>query len=40
MESKAYHGDARYQLAYRMGKLLSYTDDAIARMIAANPEKE
>ena len=40
VESKAYHGDARYQLAYRMGKLLSYTDDAIARMIAANPEKE
>ena len=40
VESKAYHGDARYQLAYRMGKLLSYTDDAIARMIASNPEKE
>lgn len=38
--SAAYYGKARYQLAYDYGKLLSYSDEAIHRMIAANTEKE
>lgn len=38
--SGEYHGRARYQLAYDYGKLLSYSDEAIHRMIAQNTEKE
>lgn len=35
-----YKGEARYKIAYDFGKLLSYTDEAIDRMIAACTEKE
>lgn len=35
-----YYGEARYQLAYDYGKLLSYSDAAIHRMIAKNTDKE
>ena len=35
-----YHGDARRQIAVDFGHLLSYTDEAIERLIAANTELE
>jgi hypothetical protein len=38
--SGEYKGAARYQIAYDFGKLLSYTDEAIDRMIAACTERE
>lgn len=38
--SKTYHGDNRLQMAYDFGKLLSYSDEAIKRMIENNMELE
>lgn len=35
-----YKGDARYQIAYEFGKLLSYSDEAIRQMIEKNHDKE
>ena len=35
-----YTGDARRQIAVRFGRLLSYSEDAIARYLAENTERE
>lgn len=40
VESGNYSGEARYMIAYDFGKLLSYTDEAIHRMIAACVDRE
>ncbi len=37
---RKYYGAERYQIAYEFGKLLSYKDSDIDRMIAANVDKE
>lgn len=36
----AYRGEQRRALAYRFGRLLSYTDEAIARRLAENKSRE
>lgn len=36
----AYTGEKRREIAWRYGKLLSYTDEGIARLLDANQEKE
>lgn len=36
----AYHGERRRVLAYRFGRLLSYTDEAIARKLIENKSRE
>lgn len=38
--SKTYRGERRLALAYRFGRLLSYTDEAIARKLIENKSKE
>lgn len=40
VEAGAYTGAARREIAERFGRLLSYSDEAIARYIAENTEKE
>lgn len=40
VEQKAYKGEARYQIAYELGKLLSYSDEAIKEKVMNNAEKE
>ena len=37
---RAYFGGNRSQLAWEYGRLLSYPDEAIRRLISDNPEKE
>ena len=37
---KQYHGEARKQLAVEFGHLLSYSDEAIERLISANTDLE
>lgn len=39
-EKGLYHGEARKQLAVDFGHLLSYSDEAIERLIASNTERE
>lgn len=39
-QTGAYTPEKRHDIAYRYGKLLSYTDEAIERLIAGNGEKE
>lgn len=39
-EAGAYTGEGRHQIAYRYGKLLSYTDERIEKLIRENLEKE
>lgn len=36
----AYHGERRRALAYRFGRLLSYTDEVIARKLIENKSRE
>ncbi len=40
VDAGAYHGEARYMIAYDFGKLLSYSDEAIHRMIANCVDRE
>ena len=40
VDSGTYHGEARKQIAVEFGHLLSYSDEAIERLIAANSELE
>ena len=40
IEQGKYHGAARKEIAVEFGHLLSYTDEAIERLIAANTELE
>lgn len=40
VEEKAYFGGNRSQLAWEFGRLLSYPEEEIRRLIAENPEKE
>ena len=40
VEQKAYCGEERRAIAVEFGRLLSYTEEAIARLIDANGEKE
>ena len=40
IEDNTYIGKERYQLAYDFGTLLSYSEEAIERMISENTEKE
>ena len=40
VEDKLYKGDVRREIAWEFGKLLSYSDEAIERMIAENDELE
>ncbi|MDL2225835.1 hypothetical protein LJC20_06555 [Eubacteriales bacterium OttesenSCG-928-M02] len=40
VQTGAYRGEAREAIARKMGELLSYTPEAIGRMIAENGEKE
>ena len=40
VEEKAYFGGNRGQLAWEFGRLLSYPEEVIQRLIAENPEKE
>ena len=40
MEDKVYFGGNRTQIAWDFGRLLSYPEEAIRRLIADNPEKE
>ena len=40
MAEGQYTGEVRRQIAYDFGKLLSYSDEAIERMMAENTELE
>ena len=40
LEEKAYFGGNRAQIAWEFGRLLSYPEEDIRRLIARNPEKE
>lgn len=40
VERKEYKGEARFQIAYDLGKLLSYSDEAIQEKVEKNTEKE
>ena len=40
VEKGAYSGEERHQIAVEFGKLLSYSEEAIERLIAQNGEKE
>lgn len=40
LEKGLYHGEERKQLAVDFGQLLSYSDEAIERLIASNTERE
>ena len=40
LEEKAYFGGNRSQIAWEFGRLLSYPEEVIRRLIAENPEKE
>ena len=40
VEEKAYFGGNRSQIAWEFGRLLSYPEEVIRRLIAENPEKE
>lgn len=40
VETGAYSGEKRHEIAFRYGKLLSYQDQRIERLIAENEEKE
>ena len=40
LEEKAYFGGNRAQIAWEFGRLLSYPEEVIRRLIAENPEKE
>lgn len=40
LDAGAYQGEPRREIAAGFGRLLSYTDDAVARLIAENKEKE
>ena len=40
VEKREYKGEARFQIAYDLGKLLSYSDEAIREKVEKNTEKE
>ena len=40
IRQNAYTGEARTEIAYRLGRLLSYPEDGIAQLIQANQELE
>lgn len=40
VEEKAYFGGNRSQIAWEFGRLLSYPEEIIQRLMAENPEKE
>ena len=40
VQEKVYFGGNRTQIAWDYGRLLSYPEEAIRRLIADNPEKE
>ena len=40
LEEKAYFGGNRAQIAWEFGRLLSYPEEVIRRLMAENPEKE
>ena len=40
LEQGAYHGEARKRIAVEYGRLLSYTEEGIQRLLESNTEKE